>query len=475
MLARPSLDLSARQRLCLTPQLRQALQVLRYSMPELERELARVLAENPWLEPASAPDVDPSQLPPESWSSLEGEGVGVDSASSPADDYSDSEWQSADAPAPGPSLREHLLEQLRLVRMDERERALVMLLIDELDENAYLGASLEEIARSMPEDIQVADAEWASALARLHKLEPLGVGARNLSECLLLQLAAHDDAPAGVRACAALLAGEHLQVLASGRLDGLAHKLGYAPTVLRQAHQLLLRLDPKPGRAWSRETVHWVVPEILVRRQGGGWQAYLNPTALPRLRLSQPQAVEPASEPLLGQWRQAQGLLRQLRQRYETMLKVARQVVACQQGYLDEGPRAMRPLVLRDVAQALGMHESTVSRATRHKYAQTPWGVLEMRYFFSPAVAFAASPAASPAQPSSRLSNTPQPVCATAVRALIREWVAGESAVRPLSDSCLAQRLAAAGMPVARRTVAKYREAEGIPNAFRRRACVIPQ
>ncbi len=448
MLARPTLELHAQQRLCLTPQLRQALHVLRCSMPELERELARALAENPWLEPSDAPG--------------------------------DADRPAPEAQAPAPNLRDHLLEQLRLMRMPDRERALVMLLIDELDDNGYLAAPLEDIASSMPEGLQGAPGEWAGALARLQTLEPAGVGARTLGECLLLQIAGQDDAPAEVRACASLLAGEHLEELASNRLDKLARKLGCTRALLEQAHRLLLRLDPKPGRAWSGDTAHWIVPEILVRRQGEHWEAYLNPAALPRVRLrrepdwpagapaaadahtrAQTDAPAPAGEtqalaapPLQEQWRQAQGLLRQLRQRYDTLLKVARQVVACQQDYFHHGPRAMRPLVLREVARTLGMHASTVSRATRYKYAQTPWGVFELRYFFAPAVA----------------SDTPQAVCATAVRALIREWVAGEAAARPLSDSRIAQRLADAGIPVARRTVAKYREAEGIPNAFRRKA-----
>lgn len=446
MLARPSLNLHAKQRLSLTPQLRQALHVLRCSGPELERELARALAENPWLETAPAPELDISAngLPP-----------------------TDADWEAPDIEAPGPTLRDHLLEQLRLMRMQDRERTLVMLLIDELDDNGYLGASLEDIIASMPQGIQVELGEWVAALARLQTLEPAGVGARSLSECLQLQLPAQTDVPTEVRVCANLLAEGYLEVMAAGRLDWLARKLGCSPEIFDQARRLLLRLDPKPGRAWSRDPIHWVMPEILVRQQGDIWEAYLNPAALPRLRLAREPTLmdedatgnpESTVEPLRRQWRQAQNLISQLRQRYDTLLKVARRVVACQQGYFHHGPQAMRPLVLSEVAQALGMHESTVSRATRHKYVQTPRGTFELRYFFAAAVS----------------ADTAQAVCSTAVRALICEWVEQEPAEQPLSDAGIAQRLAEAGMRVARRTVAKYREAEGIPNAFQRKARALP-
>lgn len=439
MLTRPSLSLQARQRLTLTPHLRQALHVLRCSVPELEGELARAVADNPWLEVAAEPEAfsEASGLPP----------AGTD-------------WEAPEAAAPGPTLREHLLEQLRLMRLKDRERALVMLLIDELDDNGYL-APLEDVIASMPEGLQVELGEWVAALARLQTLEPAGIGARSLSECLQLQLAAQENVSAELRVCANLLVERHLERLAAGRVDKLARQLGCAPELVERAHRLLLSLDPKPGRAWSQETAAWVVPEILVRQQGESWEAYLNPATLPRLRLARvPPApaddgVEPgekAADPL-QQWRQAQSLLSQLRQRYDTLLKVARRVVACQQAYFHEGARAMRPLVLGEVAQALGMHESTVSRATRQKYAQTARGTFELRYFFAPAVAPHA-----------------QEVCSTAVRALISEWVAQERADQPLSDGALAQRLAQEGVQIARRTVAKYREMEGIPNAYQRRA-----
>lgn len=460
MATRPVLTLQQKQRLTLTPQLRQALQMLQCSGQELENELARMLADNPWLE-----RVEPGQeagdshgLPDEASS---GEPVLVETLgeypAEPLDDRQPSagEYEPNDSAAPPLSLRAHLLEQLRLMRMSDRQRVLVMLLIDELDDNGYLPSSLDEIAASMPESMQAEMAEWQGALVHLQSMEPSGVGARSLAECLLLQLALQESIAAEVRACASLLAVDHLESLAAGRLHKLGPALGYSTEVLSQAHQLLLRLDPKPGRAWTQTAAPWVVPEVLVSKTAQGWQAFLNPSAVPKLRLCQPGGdLHRGDAAALKQRQQAQGMLQQIQSRFDTVLSVARFLVQHQQAYFEQGARVMRPLVLREVAQALDVHVSTISRATRQKYAQTPWGVVELKYFFASAVA----------------EGSQAEVSGTAVQALIKEWIDAESDSRPLSDSQIAQRLLRQGIRVARRTVAKYREAAGIANACRRKA-----
>jgi len=386
------------------------------------------------------------------------------------------------------SLQQHLADQLQLTRTTPRDHALVLLLIEELDENGYLSTPLEEIATILPAELMIEEDELQAALRLLQSFDPPGVGATSLSDCLTLQLRQHQgDTPPEVLACARTLARQHLGLLATGNLARLRQALECSQETLRAAHQLLLRLNPKPGRGWATSVADYINPEVIVRKVNKRWDAFLNPAVMPRLRVNtayeqlirqharraagpaQEGAADDAGEEtrspardeqddpqamLHKQAQQAHGLVKSVNQRFDTILRVARAVIRHQQAFFESGVQAMRPLVLRDIAQELDMHESTVSRATKQKYAQTPWGVFELKYFFGTALGTDDGDATS----------------ATAVRALIQELVAAEPSAKPLSDNQIAIKLAEQGVVIARRTVAKYREAAGIQPASLRRA-----
>lgn len=459
MQSRQSLELRQQQQLALTPQLQQSLRFLQLSAYELEQEVALAVQENPLLESASDDAGDTGDTVAEVGSDAEEHWAG------PSDRVrtSGSEDDDTDRPeaAGAVSLRDHLLEQLRLTRAQPRDVALVSLLIDELDENGYLTTTLPEVLQALPQQLEVADDELSTALRLLQSFDPPGVGARSLSECLCLQLrqlpVAQDAQHALVRDCAHQLASEYLDLLASASLQRLRTALNCSQETLRAAHALLLSLEPRPGRAWSSSVADYAVPDVVVRKQRGRWVVSINPTVMPRVRVNAvyAQAIEGVeSSPLQLQLQQAYGLVKSVSQRFATIVRVAQAVADHQHAFFETGLGAMRPLVLRDIAHELQMHESTISRATRNKFMQTPWGVLELKRFFGTAVATDDGDATS----------------ATAVQTLIRRLVENEPAAKPLSDSQLAKALAEQGVVVARRTVAKYREAAGIAPAGVRKA-----
>ena len=462
MHSRQSLELRQQQQLALTPQLQQSIRFLQLSAHDLELEVARALEENPLLERGDEYDTDADatvaslpQAPVEDrWMPEAGSGR------SGGSDDEDAERPESALPT---TLQDHLHEQLRLTRAGERDCALVGVLIEELDDSGYLPTPLEEIAAILPPELAVEPDELAAALRLLQSFDPPGVGARSLSECLLLQLALLREeegvaADPDVYDCAREIAGKHLSVLATGNLNKLRDILGVPMPVLRSAHGLLLRLEPRPARNWAGNPADYVTPDVVVRKAGGRWAAHLNPAVVPRVRINAVyeslMAQVQASPELQAQLQQAQGLVKSVNQRFVTLIRVAQAIVDQQTGYFEQGAAAMRPMVLRDIAQQLGMHESTVSRATRHKYAQTPWGVIELKDFFSTALQ----------------TDDGESTSATAVRTLIARLVAEEPAHKPLSDNKIAELLAAQGVAIARRTVAKYREAAGIEPAIMRKA-----
>lgn len=457
MQSRQSIELRQHQQLVLTPQLQQAIRLLQYSAQDLEQEVAQALLDNPLLERDEEYDTEGGEAEPAEPNGDDGFRE-FGTVSRPQD--GDDEYSRPEA-APAPTLRQHLLEQLRLTRATPRDRVLVELLIYELDDNGYLTTPLEAMAAMLPGELDVELGEWQAALRLLQSFDPPGVGAATVGDCLLLQLERLEpDAPPQVLACARELAKEHLALLASGNLPGLRRQLGCGLDVLRNARQLLLRLDPKPGRGWAHDLADYVRPEVVVRKAGGRWKAYINPAVMPGLRVNADyeriirQSRQAGAEGLQQQLQQAHGLIRSIHQRFDTILRVATAVVERQQAFFERGEQAMRPLVLRDIAQELQMHESTVSRATRQKYAQTPWGVFELKRFFTTAVSREDGDATSSA----------------AVRSLIQDLIQREPAAKPLSDNLIASMLAERGVVIARRTVAKYREAAGIPAASLRRA-----
>ena len=462
MHTRQSLELRQQQQLALTPQLQQSIRFLQLSTQDLELEVARALQENPLLERDDEYDIEAAGAVAQDGDEVLDDRWLQTGAASRSSSSGDDDAERPEAPLPL-GLRDHLHEQLRLTRASERDCVLVGLLIDELDDSGYLPTPLNEILALFPPELGVEAEELTTALRLLQSFDPPGVGAQSLSECLRLQLrlrqAGGDQQPdAEVFECADTIAAQHLSVLATGNLNRLRDIMGVPMPLLRSAHGLLLQLEPRPGRNWAVDLADYVTPDVVMRKLRNRWTAVLNPAVVPRVRVNAVyeslMAQSQVSPELQGQLQQAQGLVKSVNQRFITIMRVAQAIVDQQIGYLEKGEEAMRPMVLRDIAQQLGLHESTVSRSTRHKYAQTPWGVIELKQFFSSALQTDDGDATS----------------ATAVRSMIARLVNEEPPQKPLSDNKIAELLAAQGVVIARRTVAKYREAAGIEPAIMRKA-----
>lgn len=463
MQSRQSLELRQHQHLALTPQLQQSIRFLQLSAHELELEVAQALLENPLLEREEEYDTEAPQTVAEGPENPEDRWTMLGSSNRASGNNSDDEPTRPEAIL-SENLQDHLHGQLRLTRAQPRDAALVRLLIEELDENGYLPTSLDEVFNYLPEELGVEMHELKTALCLLQSFDPPGVGATCLSECLCLQLTHLQNVPgsslnAQVLQCARDIAREHLALLATGNLNRLRDALECDHDTLRAAHTLLMQLEPKPGRSWATSTADYITPDVLIRKVKNQWHVSVNPMIMPRLRvnsmyesmLTQLPAVPAAMQ---TQLQQAQGILKSVNQRFVTILRVSEAIVARQKEFFEHGVVAMRPLLLRDIAQELDLHESTISRATKHKYAQTPWGVIELKGFFGTALATEDGISTS----------------ATAVRSLILKLVSQESLKKPLSDSRIAALLASQGVVIARRTVAKYREAAGIEPAIIRKA-----
>ncbi len=461
-----SLQLRLSQHLTLTPQLQQSIRLLQLSTLELNQELERILQENPLLErdddsreqPVAVAETAARTADPEPAS----EAPATDGPAAEADDAQASVLD--DAPLPGyrddgeesehqqiaaeaPSLRAHLLSQISLTNLSDRDHQLVALLIDSLDDDGYLTQSLEELVALLPVELEIDLDELQIALKHLQHLEPAGVGARSLGECLALQLAAlPPDTPHLGEALET--ARNHLEVLAARDFTRLKKLLRCDDAALRATQKLITGLNPKPGRNFSSEETRYVVPDVIVKKLKGVWLASLNPDAMPRLRINHLYAEilqrnrHAGSQQLASQLQEAKWLIKNVQQRFDTILRVAQAIVDRQRQFLEHGEVAMRPLVLREIASVLDLHESTVSRVTTQKYMHTPRGIFELKYFFGSHVTTEAGGAAS----------------STAIRALIKQLVAAENARKPLSDGQISEILSQQGIMVARRTVAKYRE-----------------
>ncbi len=456
---KPSLQLRLSQHLTLTPQLQQSIRLLQLSTVELNQEIERILMENPALEredhdgEADAPHAPAAAGP-----------AAQEKASEPAeadwpvdiaagwrggdDEDSDRSFSAPDTP----TLRDHLCTQLTLTNLGERDRVFVALLIDALDDDG-----LEEIAALLPAEAEAAPEELSIALRHLQNLEPAGVGARSPGECLCLQLkTAEKDA---VRDLALEIAEKHLELLAGRDYTRLKNLTGAGDDALRAAQRLILALNPRPGAAFARVETRYVIPDVVVRKSRNVWRATLNAEAMPRLRINRLYAelaagARSAASGLSSQLQEARWLIKNVQQRFDTILRVSQAIVDRQRHFLEHGEVAMRPLVLREIAQTLGLHESTISRVTTQKYMATPRGTFELKYFFGSHVATEAGGAAS----------------STAIRALIKQLVAAEDARAPLSDARISQILGEQGIVVARRTIAKYRESLQIPPVNQRKA-----
>ena len=461
-----SLQLRLSQHLTLTPQLQQSIRLLQLSTLELNQELERFLQENPLLERDDGIPEDPS-MPPELRARDPGETVaapapdgdnpapGPDSGELNAMDEAPSgsvrdESDDGDYPqiaASEPSLRVHLLSQLSLTNLPDRDRQLVTLLIDSLDDDGYLALDLPELLSLLPQELAVEPEELQIALRHLQNFEPAGVGARGLSECLQLQLLALPECTPYRMQALEIVKG-HLGVLAARDFSKLKKVLRCDDDCLRAVQKLITGLNPKPGRNFSSEETRYVIPDVIVRKTKNVWMAALNPDAMPRLRVNRLYADilsrnrNTGSQQLASQLQEAKWLIKNVQQRFDTILRVSQAIVDRQRHFFEHGEVAMRPLVLREIAEALDLHESTVSRVTTQKFMHTPRGIFELKYFFGSHVTTETGGAAS----------------STAIRALIKQLVSAENSRKPLSDSQISDILAQQGIVVARRTVAKYRE-----------------
>jgi RNA polymerase sigma-54 factor len=496
---KPSLQVRLSQHLALTPQLQQSIRLLQLSTLELHQEVEQMLDQNPFLEADEEPQAN-EPVPMERSTAAREESAadasdgaedtpGVDSAEfgtteredwsngTEADDFDgiretpspggqasgDDEFEPQERAGHGLTLQEHLRGQLAGMRLSPEDRAAVEVLIDSLDDDGYLADSLEDLAeRAAPEGDPAREAlleRLGCALKWLQSLEPVGVGARNLAECLVLQLRARPRSEA--QAVAVIVCKQHLDLLARRDLKRLCSATGADEALLKAAQALIVSCEPKPGRPFTRTEGQPVVPDVFVQKSGRGWRVVLNPDVVPRLRINDvyAQALKGgrgggSGSPLAARLQEARWFVKNIMQRFDTIVRVSQAIVERQKGFFTHGEIAMRPLVLREIADELGLHESTISRVTTAKYMSTPFGTFELKYFFGSALATEAGGNAS----------------STAVRALIKQLVAVESPAKPLSDNQLAEMLAEQGIQVARRTVAKYREALKIAPANLRRA-----
>ena len=480
---KPALQLKLSQHLALTPQLQQSIKLLQLSTIEMQQEIERYLLENPMLErddehggdnfsaaqqfdspktgeaereeraerdeqdvrdereqdvPAAPADVDDDR-----WASDAGTFTG---AGRDEDDDSDTQ----DIHAANVSLREHLGWQLGMTQVTERDRGLISFLIEALDDDGYLSTPLEELWETLPPDYEIELEELEIALRHIQNFDPVGVGARNLQECLTLQLQAFP--PCADQQLAMSIVGKYLELLAARDFAKIRRLTGCDDEALKAAHELITSLNPRPASGFGQIEARYITPDVIVKKLKGKWTAYTNPDAYPRLRINRLYADILAKQRrgnghLSTQLQEARWLIKNVQQRFETIHRVTQAIVDRQRQFFEHGEVAMRPLVLREIADILGLHESTVSRVTSQKYMATPRGIFELKYFFGSHVA----------------TDTGGACSATAIRALIKQLIAAEDGKKPLSDSQLSEILGQQGIVVARRTVAKYRESLSIP------------
>jgi RNA polymerase sigma-54 factor len=471
---KPHLQLKFGQHLTLTPQLQQSIRLLQLSTLELNQEVEQILQDNPLLEregdeeeEASPETARPEASAEQPTAGSEGAAEPDESRSAPDEpdwnDYSagggeDEDESGLQTPAASATLREHLLGQVALLSLSLRDRALVSALVDAINDDGYLEQSLQEVAGSFEAEPPIEPEEMEAALHHLQNLEPAGVGARSLGECLGLQLKVlPESTPA--RETALKIASGLLDLLAARDVGKLKKVLHIDDAELRAARQLILKLNPKPGAQFGAGDTQYVIPDVYVRKHRGAWIASLNHDAMPRLRINRVYADILARHrdnagQLATQLQEAKWLIKNVQQRFDTILRVSQAIVDRQRNFFEHGEVAMRPLVLREIAEAVDLHESTISRVTTQKYMMTPRGLYELKYFFGSHVA----------------TETGGVCSSTAIRALIRQLVAAEDPKKTLSDGQIAEILAKQGIVVARRTVAKYRESLHIPTANMRKS-----
>ena len=466
----------------MTPQLQQAIRLLQLSSLELNLEIQGALDSNMMLEldeddaadlQAGVPEPDASELNGEDYPEAFAhesipEELPVDTAWEDIYDatthyshdgglaeYYDQEYQDNGER----NLQRHLLSQLNLITLSVADKAIAITLVDAINDDGYLTLNLEEIRATLSADLDTEPEEIAAVLHLIQTLEPAGVGARDLAECLSLQMAQLEPGTPWL-AEARTLVSQHIQLLAQHDYKQLMKRMKLNREELEQVVGLIQSLRPRPGSQLQEDKAEYVVPDVLVKKAGEAWKVELNTDALPRLRINSHYAgmIRRADNSedntsLKNHLQEARWFIKSLQSRSETLLRVATCIVERQRAFLEYGEEAMKPLVLHDVADNLGLHDSTISRVTTRKYMHTPRGVFELKYFFS-----------------SHVSTEQGGTCSsTAIRALLKKYIQAEKPEKPLSDSKLAKLLSGQGIQVARRTIAKYRESMSIPSSSERK------
>lgn len=473
------LQLRLSQQLAMTPQLQQAIRLLQLSTLELQQELQQALESNPLLEQIdtheeidtretqdsetldTADALEQKEMPEElpldaSWDTIYTAGT----PSGTSGDYIDDELPVYQGETTQ-TLQDYLMWQAELTPFSDTDRAIATSIVDAVDETGYLTVPLEDILESIgDEEIDIDEVE--AVLKRIQRFDPVGVAAKDLRDCLLIQLSQFDKTTPWLEE-ARLIISDHLDLLANHDFRTLMRVTRLKEDVLKEAVNLIQSLDPRPGQSIQTGEPEYVIPDVLVRKHNGHWTVELNSDSIPRLQINQHYASmcnnarnDGDSQFIRSNLQDAKWLIKSLESRNDTLLRVSRCIVEQQQAFFEQGEEYMKPMVLADIAQAVEMHESTISRVTTQKYLHSPRGIFELKYFFSSHVNTEGGGEAS----------------STAIRALVKKLIAAENPAKPLSDSKLTSLLSEQGIMVARRTVAKYRESLSIPPSNQRKQLV---
>lgn len=473
------LQLRLSQQLAMTPQLQQAIRLLQLSTLELQQELQQALESNPLLEQIdtheeidtretqdsetldTADALEQKEMPEElpldaSWDTIYTAGT----PSGTSCDYIDDELPVYQGETTQ-TLQDYLMWQVELTPFSDTDRAIATSIVDAVDDTGYLTVPLEDILESMgDEEIDIDEVE--AVLKRIQRFDPVGVAAKDLRDCLLIQLSQFDKTTPWLEE-ARLIISDHLDLLANHDFRTLMRVTRLKEDVLKEAVNLIQSLDPRPGQSIQTGEPEYVIPDVLVRKHNGHWTVELNSDSIPRLQINQHYASmcnnarnDGDSQFIRSNLQDAKWLIKSLESRNDTLLRVSRCIVEQQQAFFEQGEEYMKPMVLADIAQAVEMHESTISRVTTQKYLHSPRGIFELKYFFSSHVNTEGGGEAS----------------STAIRALVKKLIAAENPAKPLSDSKLTSLLSEQGIMVARRTVAKYRESLSIPPSNQRKQLV---
>ncbi|HFI3055071.1 TPA: RNA polymerase factor sigma-54 [Escherichia coli] len=473
------LQLRLSQQLAMTPQLQQAIRLLQLSTLELQQELQQALESNPLLEQIdtheeidtretqdsetldTADALEQKEMPEElpldaSWDTIYTAGT----PSGTSGDYIDDELPVYQGETTQ-TLQDYLMWQVELTPFSDTDRAIATSIVDAVDDTGYLTVPLEDILESMgDEEIDIDEVE--AVLKRIQRFDPVGVAAKDLRDCLLIQLSQFDKTTPWLEE-ARLIISDHLDLLANHDFRTLMRVTRLKEDVLKEAVNLIQSLDPRPGQSIQTGEPEYVIPDVLVRKHNGHWTVELNSDSIPRLQINQHYASmcnnarnDGDSQFIRSNLQDAKWLIKSLESRNDTLLRVSRCIVEQQQAFFEQGEEYMKPMVLADIAQAVEMHESTISRVTTQKYLHSPRGIFELKYFFSSHVNTEGGGEAS----------------STAIRALVKKLIAAENPAKPLSDSKLTSLLSEQGIMVARRTIAKYRESLSIPPSNQRKQLV---